>query len=82
MEKLEYSRYNAKIKYEWVDNSTKVCDLVIILTDLMKVLLSFVCCRFQVLGEITMDEGIRSSKSLSLGMPEAPQGNIQGLPSN
>ena len=29
-----------------------------------------------------MDEGIRSGKSLSLGMPEAPQGNIQGLPSN
>ena len=29
-----------------------------------------------------MDEGIRSGKSLSLGMPEAPQGNIPGLPSN
>ena len=29
-----------------------------------------------------MDEGIRSGKRLSLGMPEAPQGNIQGLPSN
>ena len=29
-----------------------------------------------------MDEGIRSGKSLCLGMPEAPQGNIQGLPSN
>ena len=25
-----------------------------------------------------MDEGIRSSKSLNLGMLEAPQGNIQG----
>ena len=29
-----------------------------------------------------MDEGISSGKSLSLGMPEAPQGDIQGLPSN
>ena len=29
-----------------------------------------------------MDEGISSGKSLSLGMTEAPQGNIQGLPSN
>ena len=37
---------------------------------------------FEVLGEITMDEGIRSGKSLILGMPEAPQVNIQGLPSN
>ena len=26
-----------------------------------------------------MYEGIRSGKSLRLGMPEAPQGNIQGL---
>ena len=25
-----------------------------------------------------MDEGIRSGKSLRLGMPEEPQGNIQG----
>ena len=31
---------------------------------------------FQVLGELFMDEGIWSSKSLSLGMPMAPQGKI------
>jgi hypothetical protein len=31
---------------------------------------------FHVLGEIFIDEGIRSSKSLSLGMPKAPQDNI------
>ena len=28
MEKLEYSRYNAKIKYEWVCNSTYSSDLL------------------------------------------------------
>ena len=44
----------------------------VILTDLTKVLLSFVWLSFQVLGEITMDEGIRSKKSLSLGMPHHP----------
>ena len=32
---------------------------------------------FQVLGKDSMDCGIRSGKSLSLGMPKAPQGNIQ-----
>ena len=43
-------------------------------------LLSFVLWGFQVLGEDSMDYGIRSGKSLSLGMPKAPQGNIQGQP--
>ena len=28
---------------------------------------------FKVLGEITMDQGIRSKKSLSLGMPRHPK---------
>ena len=56
----------------------KVFDMFPILTDLTKVLLSFVCWSFQVLGETTMDKGIRSGKSLNLGMPKAPQGNIQG----
>ena len=39
----------------------------------------FCVLKFQVLGETTMDKGIRSSKSLRLGMPKAPQGNIQGI---
>ena len=53
----------------------------IILTDLTSFLLSFVLCSFQVLGKDLMDYGIRSGKSLSLGIPKAPQGNIQGQPS-
>ena len=46
----------------------------------MSFLLSFVLWSFQVLSKDSMDYGIRSGKSLSLGMPEAPQGNIQGQP--
>ena len=37
--------------------------------------LSFVLWSFQVLGKDLMDYGTRSGKSLSLGMPMAPQGN-------
>ena len=49
----------------------------LILTELMSFLLSFVLWSFQVLGKDSMDYGIRSGKSLRLGMPKAPQGNIQ-----
>ena len=42
--------------------------------------LSFVLWSFQILGKDSMDYGIRSGKSLILGMPKAPQGNIQGQP--
>ena len=54
----------------------KVFNMFLILTDLTK--FCWVLCdwSFQVLGVILMDKGIRSSKSLSLGMPKAPQGNI------
>ena len=47
--------------------------IFLILTDLMSFLLSFVLWSFQVLGKDLMDYGIRSRKSLSLGMPKAPQ---------
>ena len=50
----------------------------LILTELTSFLLSFVLGSFQVLGKDSMDYGIRSGKSLRLGMPKAPQGNIQG----
>ena len=38
--------------------------------------LSFVLRSFQVLGKDLMGYGIRSGKSLSLGIPKAPQGKI------
>ena len=50
----------------------------LILTELTSFLLSFVLWSFQVLGKDSIDYGIRSGKSLSLGMPKARQGNIQG----
>ena len=42
--------------------------------------IKFCVVKFQVLGKDSMDYGIRSGKSLSLGIPKAPQGNIQGYP--
>ena len=50
------------------------------LTEITSFLLSFVLWSFQVLGKDSMDCGIRSGKSQILGMPKAPQGNIQGQP--
>ena len=78
MENLEYNRCYAIIIMNEFITVPKVYDLYIIVTDLTRFLLSFVCRSFHVLGEIMMDEGIRSGKTLSLGMPKAPQGNIQG----
>ena len=46
----------------------------------MSFLLSTVLWSFQVLGKVLMDNEIRSGKSLILGMPKAPQGNIPGEP--
>ena len=43
MVKLEYSRYYAIIEYEWVTTVRIVYDSLVILTDLMSLLLSFVC---------------------------------------
>ena len=54
------------------------CFTFFILTELTSFLLSFVLWSFQVLGKDLMDYGIRSGKSLRLGMPKAPQGYIQG----
>ena len=48
------------------------------LTELTSFLLSFVLWSFEVLGKDSMDYAIRSGKSLRLGIPKGPQGNIQG----
>ena len=49
------------------------------LTELMRFSVEVLCCEvFKFLGKDLMDFGIRSGKSLSLGMPKAPQGKIQG----
>ena len=50
IEKLEYSRYNAKIKYESFSTVLIVVFCFLILTDLTKVLLSFVWLKFSSFG--------------------------------
>ena len=40
----------------------------------------FCVVKFSCFGKDSMDYGIRSGKSLSLGITKAPQGNIQGQP--
>ena len=53
----------------------------LILTELMRFSVEVLCCEvFKFLGKDLMDFGIRSGKSLRLGMPKAPQGKIQGQP--
>ena len=53
----------------------------LILTKLMRFSVEVLCCEvFKFLGKDLMDFGIRKGKSLSLGMPKAPQGKIQGQP--
>ena len=59
----------------------KVVVYFLILTELMRFFVEVLCCEvFKFLGKDLMDFGIRSGKSLSLGMPKAPQGKIQGQP--
>ena len=59
----------------------KVVVCFLILTELMRFSVEVLCCEvFKFLGKDLMDFGIKSGKSLSLGMPKAPQGKIQGQP--
>ena len=59
----------------------KVVIYFLILTELMRFSVEVLCCEvFKFLGKDLMDFGIRSGKSLSLGMTKAPQGKIQGQP--
>ena len=59
----------------------KVVVYFLILTELMRFSVEVLCCEvFKFLGKDLMDFGIRSGKSLSLGIPKAPQGKIQGQP--
>ena len=78
MEKLYYSSYNAKSKYEWFAIVLRVVICFIILTDLTE--LSIEVCVDEVIkdrGGLDMRKRKRG-KSSSLGIPEAPQVNIQG----
>ena len=58
----------------------KVVVCFLALTELMRFSVEFCVVKFQVLGKDLLDFGIRSGKSIILGMPKAPQGNIQVQP--
>ena len=78
MEKLYYNRYNAKKNMNWFATILKVVICFIILTDLTEFSVEF------CVDEVIKDRGgldmrrTRRGKSSSLGMPKAPQVNIQG----
>ena len=78
MEKLYYSSYNAKTKYDWFATVLRVVICFIILTDLIELSVEF--CVDEVFEHRgCLDIRIsRRGKSSSLGMPKAPQVNIQG----
>ena len=80
MEKLYYSSYNEKTKYELVCNSTvlRVVICFIILTDLTEFSVEFCVDEvFEDQGCLDMRRRMRGKSSI-LGMPKAPQVNIQG----
>ena len=59
----------------------KVVVYLLILMELMRFSVEFCVVKFSsFLGKDLMDYGIRGGRSLSLGIPKAPQGKIQGQP--
>ena len=80
---MEYSRYNTNKNYELVFYSTYSSDLFSYTNGSHEGFVEVLCdWSFQVLGYLTMDEGIRSKKSLSLGMTMASEAIIQREASN
>ena len=81
MEKLYYSRYNAKQNMNLFATILRVVICFIILTDLTELSVEF------CVDEVFEDRGCldvrrrRRGKSSSLGMPKAPQVNIKGYSS-
>ena len=77
MKNLYYSSYNAK-NMNWLGTVLRVVICFIILTDLTELSVEF------SVDEVIKDRGCldmrkrKRGKSSSLGMPEAPQVNIQG----
>ena len=74
MEKLYYSSYNAKTKYELVCKSTYSSDLLCYRKGSHKVFVDEVFDDWEGFDVRRRKRG----KSSSLGKPEAPQVNIQG----
>ena len=76
---MRYSRHCVRTIMNLFFDSTKVKWFALYHTNLShKVPLSFVWLKFSSFGWDVDMRRIRSDKTLSLGMPKAPQGNIQG----
>ena len=66
---------------EWVHDSNKSGDLFSYTNGAYEFCFEFCVVEvFKFWVKDPMDYGIRSGKSLSLGIPKSPQGNIQGQP--
>ena len=77
---IRYSRNSVRTILNLVFDSTKVKWFALYHTNLShEVLLSFVWLKFSSFGWDVDMRRIRSDKTLSLGIPKAPQGNIQGI---
>ena len=75
-----YSRNCVETIMNLAFDSTKVKSFALYHTNLShKVPLSFVWSKFSSFGWDVDMRRIRSKKTLSLGVPKAPQGNIQGI---
>ena len=75
-----YSRHYVETIMNLVFDSTKVKWFALYHTNLShEVPLSFVWLKFSSFGWDVDMRRIRSDKTLSLGMPKAPQGKIQGI---
>ena len=75
---MEYSRYYTNINLEWVHNSTESGDLFSYTNGAYEFSVEFCVVKFSSFGKDSMDYGIRSGKSLSLGIPMAPQDKFKG----
>ena len=78
MEILRYSRHCVIKNMNLVFDSTQVNDLFYHTNLSHEVPLSFVWLKFSSFGGDIGMRRIRSGNKLSLGIPKAPQGNIQG----
>ena len=76
MEKLYYSIYNAKTKYELVCNSTYSSDLLCYTNGSHKVFVKFFVDEVFEERGVTDVRRINRGKSSRLGIPKAPQVNI------
>src|SRR4051812_41702609 len=75
---IGYSRHHVIKKYESCLDSTKVNDLFYYTNGAYEFSVEFCVIEFSCFGSDIHMRRTMSDNTLSLGMPKAPQGNIQG----